>query len=224
VKPYYEDAGVTIYHGDAAEVLPQLGSRKFELVLTDPPYAIGASRGEWGATAEVAIGLHEAAKRVYSTGSLVAFTTTSGRGIEFTQGALKRQLPFNRLLIWRKDGGKSKAISPWRWDSVAVMVFGRAPETRIGESSVCETPLLKSDRHPAEVPLAVARWCYLPFDAEDIDVLDPFMGSGALLAPAVQLGRRVVGIEREEKYCEIAAQRLRVGVVSLDQELELTGS
>ena len=57
----------------------------------------------------MAIGLHEAAKLVRKGGSLLAFTTTSGRGIEFTQGAIGRTLPFNRMLIWQKTGGRSRA-------------------------------------------------------------------------------------------------------------------
>lgn len=207
MKPYYLDSGITIYHGDSAEVCSQLSTR-FDLVLTDPPYAIGNTRGEWGATAEVAIGLHEAAKRVPRTGSLVAFTTSSGRGIEFTIGALKRQMPFNRLLTWQKVGGKSRAVSPWRWDTVSVMVFGRAPETIVGHSSVMSTPVPSKTEHPAEVPPEVAEWCYAPFDNEALDVLDPFMGSGRLLEPAVRRGRRVVGIDRDERWCELAAKRL----------------
>lgn len=218
MKPYYEHAGITIYHGDCAEIAPQLPgcARPFDLVLTDPPYAIGNTRGEWGATAEVAIGLHEAARRVSRTGSVVAFTTTSGRGIEFTIAALRGSFPFNRLLTWHKHGGKSRAVSPWRWDTVAVMVFGRAPENMIGASSVLTTPVPPKSEHPSEVPPEVAAWCYAPFDAENLDVLDPFMGSGRLLEPAARHGRRVVGIEREERYCEIAAKRLQQEALPLE--------
>jgi DNA modification methylase len=86
MKPYFESANITIYHGDCREILPSLP--KARLVLTDPPYAIGAGRGEWAATAAVAIGLHEAAKRVTDDGALLAFSTSSGRGIQYTLGVL----------------------------------------------------------------------------------------------------------------------------------------
>jgi DNA modification methylase len=210
VTPYWSssDGRLAIFHGDARDIIP--GLDKVGLVITDPPYAIGAGRGEWSATAAVAIGLHEAARRVVKGGSLIAFTTTSGRGIEFTQGAIGRTLPFNRLLTWLKVGGRSRAISPWLWDSVAIMLFGRAPNGRSGSASVFTTPA-DYDRdtgHPAELPAGLADWLYAPFDADGLTVLDPFMGSGRLLEPARIAGRRAIGIEIEERYCEIAAKRL----------------
>jgi len=207
-KPYYEGHGVTLYHGDAREILPTLP--KVGLVLTDPPYAINAGRGEWSATAAVAIGLHEAAKRLPREGSMLVFTTTSGRGIEYTQGAIGGKLPFNRLLIWSKTGGRSRALSPWRWDSVAILAFGRAPTGRQGESAVFTSPAVyeRASGHPAELPEGLAEWLYAPFDREGLVTLDPFMGTGRLLEPAVARGRTVIGIDTEERYCEITARRL----------------
>ncbi len=205
-KPYYEHNGITIYHGDCREILPLLP--KADLILTDPPYAIGATRGEWSVTASVAVGLHEAARRVLKTGALVAFTASSGRGIEFTQGAIGKLLPFNRLLIWHKENGRSRALSPWRWDSVAVLVFGRAPRIKTEMSSVYATDVNyeRETDHPGELPSGLADWLYCPFEAAI--TIDPFMGTGRLLEPAVEAGRKAIGIEIEEKYCEIAANRL----------------
>lgn len=217
MKPYYRHAGITIFHGDCREVLPTLP--KVGLVLTDPPYAIGAGRGEWSATAAVAIGLHEAAKRVLKTGSLLAFTTTSGRGIEFTQGAIAGKLPFNRLLIWAKTGGNSRAVSPWRWDSVAIMLFGRAPKEISGKSSIFPTSARYEQKsgHPAELPPDISAWLFDPFDTPGLTVLDPFMGSGALLDEPRRKGRNCIGIEIEEKYCEIAAKRLSQEVLDFGE-------
>jgi DNA modification methylase len=208
VKPYYEQDGITIYHADARDVLP--GLERVGLVLTDPPYAIGAGRGEWSATAAVAISLHEAAKRVAKGGALVAFTTTSGRGIEFTQGAIAGKLPFNRLLTWSKTGGRSRALSPWRWDSVAILLFGSAPQKSRDGSSVYVPPAEypRPSGHPAELPEGLADWLYSPFDADGLVTVDPFMGSGRLLEPAIRAGRRVIGIDVEERYCEDVANRL----------------
>ncbi len=215
MKPYYSEDGITIYHGDCREILPTLP--KVDLVLTDPPYAVGAGRGEWSATAAVAIGLHEAAKRVLKTGALIAFTTTSGRGIEFTQGAIAGKLAFNRVLIWVKTDGNSRAVSPWRWDSVAIMAFGRAPKGLVGDSSIFTSPARyeRASGHPAELPDGIAEWLYEPFDREGLVTVDPFMGTGRLLEPVANRGRQAIGIEIEERYCEIAANRLRQGVLEL---------
>jgi hypothetical protein len=214
VKPYYEDSGMAIYHGDCREILPELD--RVDLVLTDPPYAIGAGCGEWSATAAVAIGLSEAAKKVRSReGSMLVFTTTSGRGIEFTQGAIGRTLPFNRMLTWHKVGGRSRAISPWVWDSVAILLFGKAPPLKLGESSVWSTTsdYARETDHKAELPDGIASWLWSPFDAPAV-TLDPFMGTGRLLEPAVKNSRQVIGIEIEERYCELAVKRLLVGASS----------
>lgn len=210
MTPYWQssDGRLTVHHGDCREIIP--GLEKVDLVITDPPYAIGAGRGEWSATAAVAIGLHEAARRIVKGGSLLAFTTTSGRGIEFTQGAIGRMLPFNRLLTWAKTGGRSRAISPWAWDTVAILLFGRAPSGRSGMPSIftCPADYPRTTAHPAELPDGLADWLYAPFDAEGLTILDPFMGTGRLLDPAIRAGRRVIGIEIEERHAEETAKRL----------------
>jgi site-specific DNA-methyltransferase (adenine-specific) len=209
MNPYYEDALVTIYLGDCRDVLPLLP--KTPLVVTDPPYAIGAGRGEWSATASVAIGLCEAAKRVDDGGALLTFTTSSGRGIEYTQGAVGKVLPFNRLLAWHKPRATSKAAGPFRWDLVCILGFGRTTFGTALQSSLVSADEPRAGReHPSQVPVEVAEWLYVPFhfELESGPVVDPFMGSGRLLMPAVRRGRRVIGVEIEERYCELAAQSL----------------
>jgi DNA modification methylase len=214
MRPYYEHGGITIYHGDCREIIRTLP--KVDLVITDPPYAIGASRGEWSVTASVAIGLHEASRRA---DSLIVFTASSGRGIEFTQGAINKRLPFNRLLIWEKVNGHSRAISPWNWDTVAILLFGKAPTQKSGMSSVFYTPVKyqKETIHPAELPAGLSEWLYLPFDSSDCITLDPFMGTGKLLDAPYSRGRRAIGIEIEERYCEIAAKRLSQEVFEFEE-------
>lgn len=211
LTPYYEQDGITIYHGDCREVLPTLESAA--LVITDPPYAIGAGRGEWAATASVAIGLYQAARLVDDDGAMLVFSTSSGRGIQYTLGAIGKALPFNRLLVWRKALGTSKAAGPWKWDLVSILAFGRATFGLAHDSSLREAAEPRKGRlHPSQVPHDVATWLYVPFMGKP--VLDPFMGSGRLLMPAVRAGQPVIGIESEEKYCEIAAKQLQAEITS----------
>ncbi len=215
MKPYYEHGGITIYHGDCREILPTLP--RVSLVLTDPPYALGSTRNEWNATAAVGIGLHEAAKLVAKGGALLAFTTSSGRGIEYTLGAVGKTLPFNRLLVWRKALSTSKAAGPWQWDLVSILAFGRATFGLTDRSSLIESAEPRKGReHPSQVPADVAEWLFRPFFHSSGIVLDPFLRSGRLLVPAVNAGRTVVGIEIEERYCELAAKRLSQEVRSLE--------
>lgn len=216
MDPYYADGRVTIYHGDARELasLPLA----VDLVLTDPPYAIGAGKGEWAATAAVAIGLHHAARLVRKGGAMFVFTTTSGRGIEFTLGSVGKALAFNRLLTWQKDGGTSRAAGPWFWDAVAILGFGRATFGTGVAPSVFKTRSTDpaSTEHPSELPYGVAEWLYAPFADQAPTVLDPFCGTGQLLLPAASRGHRVIGVEVEERWCEVAANWVRQQRLPLD--------
>lgn len=217
MKPYYEESSITIYHGDCREVLPTL--EQADLVLTDPPYAVSAGRSEWKITASVGTGIHLAANKVRKGGAMLVFSTSSGRGIEYTLGAVGRALPFNRLLTWHKSFVRSRVAGPWRWDVVTILAFGRASFGRPMHSSCFQsvgpasTNHLGSATHPAELPVAICEWLYSPFDRDDLVLLDPFLGTGTLLMQAASLGRRAIGIEIEERYCEIAVKRLRQEVL-----------
>jgi DNA modification methylase len=215
-RPYYEQDGITIYHGDARDILPSLS--KVPLVLTDPPYAARGSRGEWGVTASVAIALDAAARLVSKGGAMLTFSTTSGRGLEFTTSAVGRHLSLNRLLTWHRPIKTSRVAGPWRWDAVAILAFGRATFGNADRSSVFvgESPTPLNGGHPSPLPDALAEWLYEPFDAPDVTVLDPFMGTGTLLVPGAQRGRRVIGIEINEAYCETAAKRLQQAATPME--------
>jgi site-specific DNA-methyltransferase (adenine-specific) len=208
VSPYFARDNVTLYHGDCRDVLPSLD--RVPLILTDPPYSLVSATGEWEATAAVAIGIHEAAKLVADKGAMLVFTTSSGRGIRFTLGAVGKSLPFNRTLTWHKTGGGSYAAGPWHGDTVQILAFGRATfgPARTSSVFVSEAKYKKESKHPAELPPGIADWLYSPFDADGLIALDPFCGTGRLLEPAAIAGRAVIGIDIEERYCETAARRL----------------
>ena len=213
MRPYYEKDAISIFLGDAREVLDDIGP--VDLVITDPPYAVGAGNGEWAATAAVAIALHQAARLVRKGGALLAFSTTSGRGMEFTRGAVGKALPFNRVLIWHKTDSHSRVAGPWQWDAVAIMAFGRASFGDADASSVFSSAarFQHVTNHRAELPEAIADWLYRPFVATAPLLLDPFMGSGTLLLPAVRRGLPVIGIEIDEAHCEAAARRLEAATL-----------
>lgn len=214
MTPYYEDALVTIYHGDSREVMRGLGL--FDVVAADPPYAFGAKRGEWRITASVAIALAEAAHHVTPKGCMAVMTAASGRGIEYALGAVGEALPLNRLLVWHKRFVNSAVAGPWRWDIVPILLFGKASFGRPSESScyISDGHSRLDSGHPAELPEGLGRWLIEPFvDAKT--VLDPFCGSGVFVVAAKRAGKRVVGIDREERYCEMTVNRCRQEVMEL---------
>lgn len=208
---YYEDEVVTIYHGDCREILPQLDP--VDVVITDPPYSVGRAEGEFGSTGNIAVCLHEASRLAPV---MLVFGTSSGRGVEFLRSAI-RDLPHNRVLVWHRTYVNSPAAGPWRWDLVLIHVFGRGTFGRPLASSLIQTDgtqaLAKETGHRAPVPTGVMEHLYKPFAPGT--ALDPFMGSGSLLLAARQLGGKAIGIEIEERYCEIAAERCRQGVLPL---------
>lgn len=211
MTPYYSDDHVTLYLGDCREVLPRLGP--VDVVITDPPYSTGRSDGEFAATRNVAVSLHLASELAPT---MLVFGTSSGRGIEFVRSSIRR-LPHNRVLAWHRSFVNSPAAGPWRWDLVLIHVFGRGSFGRPDASSLIRTDgtraLSEETGHKAPVPIAVMAWLYEPFSPGV--VLDPFAGSGSTLLAARNAGGKAIGIEIEERYCEIAARRLAQDVLPL---------
>jgi len=211
MKPYYEDDAVTIYHADCRDILPDL--EPVDLVLTDPPYSYGRTETEFSSTENIAVCLHEASRL---TPTMIVFGTSSGRGVEFLRSSI-RVLPHNRVLAWHRSYVNSPAAGPWRWDLVLIHVFGRGSFGRPQFSSLIQTDgtggLAKEVGHKAPVPIEVMDRLYLPF-APGL-VLDPFMGAGSSILSAVRGGGKAIGIELEEKYCEIAAKRMAQTVMKL---------
>jgi site-specific DNA-methyltransferase (adenine-specific) len=194
MEPYYDHDGITIYHGDCREVLPQL--EPVDLVLTDPPYGTGWVRG--GKSAGVFEAVHEQPMwDIWKTDWIASL------------GVCKRAIfcPISKMkeldgipLYWRKTnprpGGPTREaimVSPTPW-----AMLNWELSCYNGDASL----------HPCEKPMPVMRWLVVGLSHPGHIILDPFMGSGTTLRAAKDLGRRAIGIEIEEKDCEIAAKRL----------------
>jgi len=195
MKPYYQDDFATIYHGDCREILPQLP--KVDLVLTDPPYGIGinrsqrlsVSRGHGGETWD---------DQVISP-SLMLAVLGAGRNQIFWGGNYYNLPPAKCFLIWDKQNdGRDFADCEFAWTSFEAVarIFRMRPMNMDGGKV-----------HPTQKPSMLFTWC-IGLAPEPTTVIDPFMGSGTTLVAAKQLGRKAIGIEISEAYCEIAARRL----------------
>jgi DNA modification methylase len=203
MTPYYQDDLVTIYHGDCREILPEVEA---DVIVTDPPYGIaavwkGGFVGGWARQGALAADRNEWDKEAPQ---------------DVIDALLARGLP---TCIW---GGNYFSLPPSRgW-----MVWNK-PERNftLSEAELAWTNLdtvvrvyaeHRSDtgrEHPTQKPIALMRWCLgrMP----EGTVLDPFMGSGTTLRAAKDLGRRAIGIELSEKWCELAAQRCSQEVLGL---------
>ena len=203
IEPYYDRGGITIYHGDCAEVMNQLG--EFDLLLTDPPYGIGERlvKGGKGGSFDMLI----------NSGANLWDTKISeqlmGRLFEVTEnqiiwgGNFYKLPPCNQPLCWDKVRPNQRNLSEFEycWTSFT----GRARMFRFCANGGFVS---KEHRyHPTQKPLQLMQWC-LSIDTDSETVLDPFMGSGTTLVACKLAGISCVGIEREESYCEAAVKRL----------------
>lgn len=202
IKPYYSEKGITIYHGDCREILPELGI--YDLCLTDPPYGIGS----WSSTGGNSLTFAEAVEinEWDNAPDLALFEEIRRSSIHrIIWGGnyfLQHLGPCRAPLIWDKGiRGMHFADGEFAWTSFD---FGTL---RIFSFNVAKGDTKGNRLHPTQKPLNLMKWC-LGFLPDSRSVLDPFMGSGTTLVAAKSCGKRAVGIELSEKYCEIAAQRL----------------
>jgi len=205
-KSYYQDgeAGITIYHGDCLEIMAEL--EPVDLVLTDPPYG---NNTEYISYQDSPENLKELISSIFP----IMREQTSR--MLLTSGVLNMFLypSPNWILGWFHGGGT--ASGPWgfaNWQPI--LAYGACPYMAKGlgrrPDALFLTEKVEKFGHPCTKPIGFWRWLLLRGSAlrEDI-ILDPFMGSGTTLVAARQLGRRAIGIEIEEKYCEIAVKRLK---------------
>ena len=196
--PYYDQDGITIYHGDCAQVLPFLDP--VDLLLTDPSYGIGA---------DTHAGKAENGWKQYGSsgwdkekppGYLLEFAISKAKIAIVWGGNYFCLPPSMRWLVWDKGQREfSLADCELAWTNQNKAV--RAITYSRGEA------LLDGKQHPTQKPEAVMKWC-IGLNDECATILDPFMGSGTTLVAAKNMGKRAIGIERELKYCEIAVRRL----------------
>lgn len=224
MTPYYQDGAVTLYHGDCLEMAGDLPL--CDVLIADPPFFMPAqhyaARSEWarawGDTAILArwwAGAMDALlPRLCGTGSAFVFCDDESYPVFYP--VMYTRLPALSALIWSK--GRIGMGSPWR-HSHEFILHGRRSEAKWrgsgGESDVLAfAPVPSAQRaHPVDKPTALlTKLLAVTTDEGDV-VLDPFAGGGSTLEAAKLSGRRAVGIEIEEHYCEIAAQRLSQGVL-----------
>lgn len=206
MEAYYENEWVTIYHADCRDLLPDMEGR-FDLVLTDPPYGIGK---KWASKAMVG---RNGSSRLWGNGekwddntpdSATIKAAVEAGSFSILWGGNYFGLPPSRgWLVWDKVQRFTGADAELAWTNLKLPV-------RIFRMSRIDAYFNQAEykkEHPTEKPMQLMRWC-LSHVPQARSVLDPFMGSGTSLIAAAELGHKAVGVELEERYCEIAARRL----------------
>jgi len=239
VKPYYEADGITLYHGRAEDYMGRLP--KVDAIVTDPPYLIqrqGKGVPIGGPGVAVRRGeLREAVGMPWGFSLDWLGMATPAHWLVFATlpmlapllAALSERAKLSALFTWRKSNAPQMVRPVPRYDCEYI-VWARVESAgcrSMGrfKSLVVDIPMLQAgcfaseryvDRlgravHPTQKPLDLMR--LFLFNLQPTVVLDPFVGTGTTLVAAKQLGIPAIGIEQEERYCEIAATRLSQGVL-----------
>lgn len=234
MKPYYERNGITIYHGDVLDILPSLDG--VGGVVTDPPYSSGgAFRGDrMASTVTKYVNSDTAIYRPEFAGDnrdQRSFTVWCTLWLNAARQSALPGAPLLSFIDWRQLPSLSDAVQcgGWLWRNVAVwwkpgirmqrgrfsssaeyLIYatnGPANEGQASPQNVFSFAPVDEKEHIAQKPVEVMRWALgvVPTGAV---VLDPFMGSGSTLRAAKDMGHPAIGIDSDERYCEIAAKRL----------------
>lgn len=218
MKPYYQDSAVTIYHEDCREILPSL---EFDVVLTDPPYGL---EFPYLSYQDSLVNLHGLIKDTF--GSLLRAKRcliSCGQ----TQCSIWPEPDWICAAIWDTTGTYGKCgICQWfpiLFYGVDVKGFGavngqtKSDVFRVtGGGSVGFQRDSNEAEHTCPKPLNLWKKILNRFSEPHETVIDPFMGIGTTLLAAKELGRKAIGIELEERYCETAARRMEQEVLQLN--------
>ena len=195
-KPYYQDLeyGQAIYCADCRSILPFIPDKSIDLVLTDPPY--------------------ESQHLEYGNSDISFLMRFDCRQLVFWSARDNFPISYTAKHIWDKQIGGGSQYE---------MIYERNGQSiyRVFSAYRMNNPLNASwvddnfTGHPSQKPQRLIGYLISQFASQNNIILDPFLGSGTTAYCAKKLGRKCIGIEIEEKYCEIAAKRLSQSVMKI---------
>jgi len=204
VQPFYDVDGITIYHADCADVIPLVPPETVDLLLTDPPYGINyqpdARQNQNSQFADRVTG----DQSTFDPAPLLAY-----RSIIWGANNFASQLPDSGgWVVWdkvtRNGFNLPRAECELAWSNVSStprmfrhMWTGAFRDSEYGVSL-----------HPTQKPVSLMRWIVDRWTEPSDLVFDPYMGSGPIARACLDLGRRYIGVEIVEEYCQTAVDRL----------------
>ena len=236
-EPYYQDDSVTLYHADNRDVLPHLSG--VGQVVTSPPYNLNGDGNNSGGTyfrrlaegyashsddmphADYVAWQHELLRALWATltdDGAIYYNhkpRAAGPRVKLPFELVPPELPIRQVVTWDRGSGFNRQFTYYCPSYEWILIVAK-PSFRIttrSEFDLWRVPLDPPSDHPAPFPLSLATKCIATTGAQL--VLDPFAGSGTTLRAAKDLGRKAIGIELEERYCEIAAKRMAQEVLAL---------
>jgi len=210
-KPYYQDDLVTLYHGDCLEVTEWTEA---DVLVTDPPYGMSYKSGRNKDLDEVAndrnLNVRDNSLALWGEKPALVF------------GTWKQPKPTQtrQLIVWDKRGGagfSGDLKMPWAdiTEEIYVLGSGWIGRRRAAIYQIPTLPSGKRPNHPTPKPVGLMESLMEHIEPAKT-IADPFAGSGATLIAARNLGRKVIGVEMEEKYCEMISNRLQQQAFDLE--------
>jgi site-specific DNA-methyltransferase (adenine-specific) len=232
ISPYYQDESVTLYNANAFDLFADFPDRSFDVIITDPPYS---ERTHSKARRKSTNGIKEGIDFESFTDQhlVLAFEQFS----RITKGWVVSTLDYNHAFNFEKlppKGLRQLRIGVWVKENATPQISGDRPAQGWeaisylhrddirpawnggGHHGNYVSNIAKSYGHPTPKLLRMFEDFAIRFSNQGETILDPFAGGGTTLIAARNMGRKVVGIELDEKYCEIIANRLSQSVFDFD--------
>ncbi len=195
MKPYYEEENITIYNGDCLEVMEIIPDKGVDFAFADPPY--GINKAEWDF--------------IYPIGFEKELLRISQKGIAITCGQENIGCCINELgndyegvlAARNKNGMTYNKIGFGNWIPVVL-----AGDIKRGQDFFEFVIREHKNKHPSQKPIQFMLKLIQRFTDEGDTILDPFLGSGTTARACKDLGRKCIGIEISQEYCDIAVKRL----------------
>ena len=212
MTPYYADESVTLYLGDCREVTAWLEA---DVLVTDPPYGMAYESNMNRDRRNVKVGRAVTADKTTDARDAALAAWGDRPALVFGTWRVTRPAATKALLVWHKRGagGMGDLSIPWLPTHEEVYVLGNGFVGKRSDAVLSVPPLMSGDSrrpdHPTPKPVGLME--RLIEKCPPGVIADPFAGSGATLLAARAQGRRVIGVEVEERYCELIASRLAQG-------------
>lgn len=213
MRPYYEADGITIYHGDCREVLSSIVA---DVLVTDPPYGVAFDGKATKHTTVKSGGYTTPDSAEVGPEAVRMALQVVKRGAVFpgTRNLYRYPEPADIGCVYCPSGA---GIGRWGFTCFhPVLFYGPRASTTLRPSSIQSFATADTDEHPCPKPMQWLFWLVGLVSLPGETLMDTFCGSGTTLRAAKDLGRKAIGIEIEERYCEIAADRLAQRVLSME--------
>lgn len=225
MKPYYQDEMVTLFHADSLEEMSSLSQSSFDCVITDPPYTKSVHSNARSSKGSISSGggidfehftdeiLDSAFEQMgLLTKRWIISTLAWQQAFRLSENP-PTGLDFKRLGVWVKTTYAPQVLADRpssAWESI--IYLHKAGQVSSwnggGRHGNFIGNIARPNGHPTSKPIELVNFFVEMFTNPGDIILDPFAGSGTTLLAARTLGRRAVGFELSEKYCELTAKRL----------------